>query len=223
MVWAQGQKDWILKKPVIWVDAGKVPTGHTQITRPVPWTVLPMLLTRALQETEAAHQHHTTVANVRATQGVSVSQSPTVSQSPVAAQNVRVATNTAIPATGARVLVVDDSLAVRTHLRSLLESKGASVMEVDSGESAIAATQTNTFACVLMDVLMPGIDGYEACRNIKSRSKSSDKALPIVMLTSRSSPFDKIRGKMSGCDAYLTKPVEEKHFYEVLSRYLGFL
>lgn len=116
------------------------------------------------------------------------------------------------------VLVVDDSMAVRAQLRSLLEAQGLKVTEVDSAEAAIRAAIASPFACILMDVLMPGMDGYEACRHIKADTCGGNKPT-VVMLTSKSSPFDRIRGKMAGCDAYLTKPVDAERLYEVISRY----
>jgi DNA-binding response OmpR family regulator len=67
---------------------------------------------------------------------------------------------------------------------------------------------------------MPDTDGYEGCRKIKSL-KSSIGHLAVVMLTSKASPFDRIRGKMAGCDAYLTKPVEPARLYEVLAHHIG--
>ena len=70
---------------------------------------------------------------------------------------------------------------------------------------------------MLLDVLMPGIDGFEACRRIKARAGSP----PVVMLTSKSSPFDRVRGKMAGCDTYLTKPVDAEQLRAVVSRHLG--
>jgi twitching motility two-component system response regulator PilG len=117
------------------------------------------------------------------------------------------------------VLIVDDSLAVRAQLRSLLEPRGLMISEADNAESAIVAAATTAYACIFMDVIMPGIDGYEACRRIKSSSSRGSKA-NIIMLTSKSSPFHRIKGKMSGCDAYLTKPIDANHLHEVVSRYI---
>ncbi|HSI55395.1 MAG TPA: response regulator, partial [Ramlibacter sp.] len=91
------------------------------------------------------------------------------------------------------------------------------VVEADSAEDGIAAATTQPFACVLMDVLMPGIDGFEACRRIKAKRAK----LPVIMLTSKSSPFDRVRGKMAGCDTYLTKPVDPAQLHEVVERHLG--
>jgi twitching motility two-component system response regulator PilG len=122
--------------------------------------------------------------------------------------------------TNRRVLIVDDSLAVRAHLRSLLERQGIEVVDADSAEAGIAAASNELFACVLMDVLMPGIDGFEACRRIKARARTG-AALPVVMLTSKSSPFDRVRGKMAGCDTYLTKPVNPAELNEVVARHIA--
>ncbi|MEO5671049.1 MAG: response regulator [Ramlibacter sp.] len=122
--------------------------------------------------------------------------------------------------TNRRVLIVDDSLAARAYLRSMLEKHSVEVVEADSAEAGIAAAAKELFACVLMDVLMPGIDGFEACRRIKSRARAG-AALPVVMLTSKSSPFDRVRGKMAGCDTYLTKPVDPAQLHAVVDRHLS--
>jgi two-component system cell cycle response regulator len=125
------------------------------------------------------------------------------------------------PAAAARkILVVDDSLAARAHLRVLLERQGVDVVEADTAEAAIALAQSQPFACVLMDVLMPGMDGFEACRRIRAAARNG-AAPPVVMLTSKSSPFDRVRGKMAGCDTYLTKPVEPQQLHDVVARLLG--
>jgi two-component system, cell cycle response regulator len=119
-----------------------------------------------------------------------------------------------------RILIVDDSLAARAHLRSLLERQGVEVVEAESAEAGIAAAAAEAFACVLMDVLMPGIDGFEACRRLKAKARTGS-ALPVVMLTSKSSPFDRVRGKMAGCDTYLTKPVDPLQLRDVIGRHVS--
>ncbi len=118
------------------------------------------------------------------------------------------------------VLVVDDSAAVRSQVRALLEARGLKVADVESAEAAISTAVAVPYACILMDVLMPGIDGYEACRQIKAKAHGANHPA-IVMLTSKTSPFDRIRGKMAGCDAYLTKPIDPDHLFDVISRYIA--
>jgi two-component system, cell cycle response regulator len=66
--------------------------------------------------------------------------------------------------------------------------------------------------------VLPGSDGYSVCRTIKRDPKT--RLTPVVMLTSKSSPFDKIRGTLAGCDNYLTKPVTQDDFERTVKRYL---
>jgi twitching motility two-component system response regulator PilG len=116
------------------------------------------------------------------------------------------------------VMVVDDSPAVREFMRSRLEPFSFRVDYAGSGEEAIGLTASKQYTCIFLDVIMPGIDGYQVCKMIKSRKAIRPTA--VVMLTSKSSPFDKIRGTMAGCDAYLTKPVDEERLLEVISKFL---
>jgi two-component system, cell cycle response regulator len=126
-----------------------------------------------------------------------------------------------LPTSGCNsVLIVDDSIAIRAQLRALLEPYGLEVTEFDNAEAAINAASSTLFGCILMDVVMPGMDGYEACRRIKA-NKFFNRSSNVVMLTSKTSPFDHIMGKMAGCDAYLSKPIDPKHLYEVVSRYVA--
>ena len=193
--WAR-QQAWIDSKAVIWIGgSGPVPAGHTIIRRPVQWSILPILLARALENGPGA---------------------PPVSQAaPLDAPHSTFRGRFS----DRPILVVDDSLAVRNHLRSLLEAGGFAVSEADSVSSALRILSHERVDCVLMDVLMPGLDGYEGCRQIKSLLRGSH-AVPVVMLTSKSSPFDRIRGKMAGCDAYLTKPIDPLHLGDVLAVHL---
>lgn len=125
----------------------------------------------------------------------------------------------ATPPGNCKVLVIDDSLPARAHLKSLLQSRGMSVDEAVDAQSGLRADANTGYACILLDVMMPGMDGYEACRRIKS-AHAGGKAPAVVMLTSKSSPFDRIRGKMAGCDDYLAKPVEPERLYQVLSQFI---
>ena len=199
MRWAR-QQAWLARKAVIWVDnITAAPPGHTAVRRPVQWPILPMLLARALEHGPHDANEPTDTAAAPAAGAASTSDSPTMRP----------------------VLIVDDSLAVRAHLRSLLEARGISVTLADSAEAGIEAAAAAHYGCILMDVLMPGIDGYEACRRIKATPSSERRRTSIVMLTSKASPFDRIRGKMAGCDAYLTKPVDPTQLYEVLMQFIA--
>ena len=116
------------------------------------------------------------------------------------------------------VLVVDDNITVRQFMKSKLASFNFNVDYAESGEQAIGMTGQKYYACIFLDVIMPGIDGYQVCKLIKS--KRSIPKTTVIMLTSKDSPFDKIRGSMSGCDAYLTKPVDEEKLLETIVKFL---
>lgn len=118
------------------------------------------------------------------------------------------------------VLVVDDSHPVRVFMKSKLEPLGLSVDYADSGEFALMMTERKIYNVIFLDVVMGGMDGYQVCKQIKSKKEHRDTTR-VVMLTSKSSPFDKVRGAMAGCDAYLTKPVDTGKFGAIVSKFLS--
>jgi twitching motility two-component system response regulator PilG len=117
-----------------------------------------------------------------------------------------------------RALVVDDSRMIRMQVGLALQDADVEVENAASGENALQIINQEDFDIIFLDVIMTGIDGYEVCKAIK-RDKAR-RHIPVVMLTSQSSPFDKIRGKFCGCDAYLTKPVRREEFQKTLDQYL---
>jgi two-component system, cell cycle response regulator len=116
-------------------------------------------------------------------------------------------------------LVVDDSPTVRTQLSRTLDRMGMLCDVAENGYAALALLSARTYHIIYVDVVMPDMDGYKLTREIKHQAKH--KATPVVILTSRSSPFDRARGSLAGCDTYLTKPVELKRFYEATSNCLA--
>lgn len=115
------------------------------------------------------------------------------------------------------VLVVDDSPTVRKDVEIALRCYDAYCEFATTGEEALALVKQSDFDLVLLDVVLPGADGYQVCKTLK---RDPDlKHLPVVMLTSKSSPFDKVRGSLAGCDTYLTKPVDKETFTTVVGRY----
>lgn len=116
-----------------------------------------------------------------------------------------------------RILVADDSLAVRRQLKMEFDVMDAKLNLVVDGESAIKAAENEQYDVIFLDVVMPGIDGYAACKSIK-RSKLN-KNTPVIMLTSRSSKFDKLKGVLAGCDTYLTKPINHNEFKEITQKH----
>lgn len=118
-----------------------------------------------------------------------------------------------------RALVVDDSLAVRKQIEIEFGLLGTEVDSVDSAEAALDASSKMTYDIIFMDVVMPGMDGYAACKRIKR--SALNKNTPIVLLTSRSSSFDKIKGALAGCDTYLVKPISHNDFESVVNKYFS--
>ena len=116
-------------------------------------------------------------------------------------------------------LVVDDSQPVRKQLEIELKILGARVQLSESGEQAIELCRDNKYDIIFLDVVMPGIDGYEVCKHLKKNNYS--KNTPVIMLTGKSSPISKVKGSLSGCDSYLTKPLEREQFQHVAGKYLA--
>lgn len=117
-----------------------------------------------------------------------------------------------------KVLVADDSLAVRRQLKMEFDVIDAKLNLVVDGEAAIKAAEHEQYDLIFLDIVMPGIDGYAVCKNIK-RSKLN-RSTPIIMLTSRSSKFDKLKGVLAGCDTYLTKPISHNEFQDITKKHL---
>jgi two-component system cell cycle response regulator len=122
-------------------------------------------------------------------------------------------------AMGDTVLVVDDNASVRMFMKAKLAPFNFEVDFAETGEEAVGLTGSREYTCVFLDVVLPGIDGYQVCKMIKA-NKQAMKKTAVVMLTSRSSPFDKLRGSLAGCDEYLTKPLDEDRLLEVIAQFL---
>lgn len=119
---------------------------------------------------------------------------------------------------GIVALVIDDSLPVRIQMDQALRPFTERVDFAESGEEAFELINTNEYQIIFLDIVLPGMDGYEICKVIK---QGRTKNTPVIMLTGNSSPADKIKGKLAGCDTYLIKPVGKAIFKEVASQYLS--
>ena len=104
------------------------------------------------------------------------------------------------------VLVVDDGAANRELIEACLEGVDCEVRTAEDGQSALQAMQSSLPDLVLLDVQMPGMDGHEVCRLIKSNARS--RLMPVVMITSLDRTTDRVRALESGADDYMTKPVD---------------
>ena len=117
-----------------------------------------------------------------------------------------------------RVLVVDDSLPIRTQLKLALRDITKNVDFAEDGEQAMALLDENQYNIVFLDVVLPDVDGYKICKSVK-RDPAKRKT-PVVMLTSNSSPADRVKGKAAGCDTYIIKPVRREVFEEVVREFI---
>lgn len=117
------------------------------------------------------------------------------------------------------ILVVDDSDIALKFMRNRLSRFGFNADLVNSGEEALGRMNTRPYKFVFLEVTMEGLDGYQTCRAIKQRKYSDGKPPVVVMLTSLGGTIDKIRGALAGCDAYLTKPLNERDLIAVLAKH----
>jgi DNA-binding response OmpR family regulator len=106
---------------------------------------------------------------------------------------------------GTRILTVEDDERIRTAVKMALEDEGWTVEETASGEEAIDAFGREQADVVLIDIMLPGMDGFELCRSLR---RGSD--VPIVMVTARADTHDVVAGLEAGADDYLTKPFAPK-------------
>lgn len=109
-----------------------------------------------------------------------------------------------------KVLVIDDDINICELLRLYLEKEGFSVISVNDGEAALTAFKAEEPDIVLLDIMLPKLDGWQVCREIR---KFSDT--PIIMLSAKGETFDKVLGLELGADDYVTKPFDTK---EIVAR-----
>ena len=100
-----------------------------------------------------------------------------------------------------KILIVEDEKLLADSLRAMLEGKGFAVEAVYDGETGAEYAETGVYDLLILDVMMPGLDGYQVARQVRARRCGT----PILMLTARSSLEDRIEGLNAGADYYLTK------------------
>ena len=109
----------------------------------------------------------------------------------------------------AKALVVDDSATIRYYIGVKLSSFNIDIDHAESAEAAFEMINKDEYLCIFLDVMMSGMDGYEACKHLRQKMNIR---IPIVMVTSRDSPFDKMRGQTAGATDYLVKPIDDTSF-----------
>ena len=108
------------------------------------------------------------------------------------------------PVDPVRILAVEDDQRIRAAMKMALESEGFLVDEAATGEEALVSFRSSPVSMVLIDIMLPGADGFEVCKSIRAMSD-----VPIIMVTARDNATDIVAGLEAGADDYLTKPFEQ--------------
>ena len=118
-----------------------------------------------------------------------------------------------------RILVVDDDEMVLIALNELLRPEGFEVHTVSSGTEALKRIDENTYDLLMLDIIMPEMDGFELCKRI--REKEGLRETPIVFLTAKSREEDRGRGLEVGANLFLTKPISPEKLLRLISDTMG--
>jgi DNA-binding response OmpR family regulator len=118
-----------------------------------------------------------------------------------------------------RILVVEDEESLLKLESILLSSKGYSVTGVMDGKSALEEVRANKPDLVILDIMLPEIDGFEVCRQIKEDPDTSH--IPVLMLTAKKNSQDMERGRQVGCDVYMTKPFKSARVLDMVQELLN--
>ncbi len=111
--------------------------------------------------------------------------------------------------TGAKILVVDDDPQITTLIKFILKKEGYLAIVAHSGEDGVRLAQDEKPDLMILDLMMPGMDGYQVCETIKTGEKT--KNIPIIMLTALGMGKDFEKGLEKGADWYITKPFDSQH------------
>ena len=114
----------------------------------------------------------------------------------------------------ARVLIIDDSPTETHRLTGMLEKNGYEVLAADSGEAGYSMALREQPDSILMDIVLPGVNGFQATRQLSKASETEH--IPVIIVTTKDQETDKVWGMRQGAKAYLTKPVNEKDLISIL-------
>ena len=117
-----------------------------------------------------------------------------------------------------RILLVEDHEDNRRIVRDLLTPSGYEVIEALTGEDGVAMADSHRPDLILMDIQLPGLDGYEATRRIKANPAL--RAIPIIAVTSYALSGDDVKAREAGCDAYVTKPYSPRALLAKIREYM---
>src|SRR5690606_23389668 len=118
-----------------------------------------------------------------------------------------------------KILIIDDSPTEIHKLRSVLTKNGHDVLVADSGESGVILAKREMPDVVLMDIVMPGMNGFQATRQLTKAKETSH--IPVIIVTTKDQETDRLWGTRQGAKAYLTKPVSEKQLLSTIEQVVG--
>ena len=118
-----------------------------------------------------------------------------------------------------RILAIEDQEDNRRILRDLLTARGYTLIEATTGEEGLAAAERERPDLILMDIQLPGLDGYEVTRRIKGNPEL--RHIPIIAVTSYELSGDEQKAAAAGCDGYVTKPFSPRQLLAKIEEYLG--
>lgn len=119
----------------------------------------------------------------------------------------------------ARILVVDDSPTEMFRFKEILNKNGFEVLEASNGADGVTIAQAQLPDLVLMDVVMPGVNGFQATRQISRNAET--KHIPVIIVSTKDQDTDLVWGKRQGAVDYLTKPIDEAQLITVIKKYLN--
>ncbi len=118
----------------------------------------------------------------------------------------------------ANILIVDDSPTETFRFKEILTKHGFATMEANNGAEGVTMAKTQQPDLILMDVVMPGVNGFQATRQITRASET--KHIPVIIVSTKDQATDRLWGKRQGAKDYLVKPVEEMKLIETINSYL---
>jgi twitching motility two-component system response regulator PilH len=114
-----------------------------------------------------------------------------------------------------RVLIVDDSPTEMHILSNIMEKLGHAVITADNGEQGVITAKDTKPDLILMDVVMPGINGFQATRQLNKSDETKD--IPVIIVSTKDQATDKMWGRRQGAAAYVTKPIEEAELIDAIN------
>lgn len=118
-----------------------------------------------------------------------------------------------------KVLIVDDSPTETYKMETILKKHGYKVVKAENGEDGVAAAKKELPDLVLMDVVMPGLNGFQATRLLTKAKETSH--IPVIIVTTKDQPTDKLWGKRQGAKGYLVKPVDDKQLIDTIQQVMA--